>query len=465
MSTPNTITIEAPASKSVSHRTVLAAALASGESIVHNVLESRDLSQTMAILQAVGATISKQKPGTYLVKGLNACPKGSSTKENPVSCDVHESGTTCRLLTAILGAGQGWFRVHGAPRMHERPLAELIKVLRIQGAEVICEQNEGYPPIIINASGFKEHYCEISLDESSQYLSGLLLAAPFALRNSREYKKHDSAQEITINIIGNKVVSFPYVALTLEILELHKIPFNIELKDANGDWNSVNWREIQDFKPHNLRIKIKEADYKAGEYIVEGDWSNASYFFAAGILGNKPLEIKGLKANSLQGDKAIVSILRQMGAKIEEKADGELTIFTVYPSKLKGISVDMSACPDLVPTVAVVAAFAEGTTHIYNVAHLKIKECDRIAVPAQSLRLAEVKAEEKEDGLIIYGGITKTARTIALSTHQDHRIAMSLSLLEFAKIKPDFDDPSCVNKSFPNFWDKWKIVQDNLIEK
>lgn len=447
-----TIHIQAPASKSVSHRAMIAAALASGDSIVSNVLKSRDLEQTSAILRTAGARITEQSPGIFAVSGMNGKPQGSAPGQPPASCDVHESGTTCRLLTAVLAAGHGRFRIHGAPRMHERPLGELIAVLRQQGTGVNCEEKEGYPPLILEANGFKGGDASIGLDESSQYLSGLLLGAPLA----------EDSNGMRITVGGKQVVSWPYVGLTLEVMDAHQIPFVVETRATpDAPWQTVEWRSLNEVKPGCLRISVPNASYKAGKYNVEGDWSNASYFLAAGALGTNPVSLKGLNPLSVQGDRAMLQIMERMGAKIEISEEDGIDCVTVYPSALRGIDVDMSYCPDLVPTVAVLAAYAEGVTRISNVAHLKIKECDRIAVPARHLRAAGAKVEEKEDGMWVYGGLQRAQgqTPLAVATHQDHRIAMSSALFEFAGFQPEYDDPNCVTKSFPTFWEVWGKIQ------
>ena len=431
------IAITAPASKSVSHRMIIGAAMAAGESTVHGVLESEDLSRTIGIFNDCGAKLYRKEAGVYSVTGCCGTPAGGAIE--PVSCDVHESGTTCRLLTGVLAAGLGKFRIHGAPRMHERPIKELADALESLGVAVQYEAAAGCPPIVLNTDGLKGDSVSISLEESSQYLSGLLMAAP-------------STRGLTINLVGNKAVSWPYVGLTLDALEQFGVPFTVEM--LTGDtWETVDWRTLTTAVPNKTRFTVKPAMYRNGEYTVEGDWSNASYFLAAGTIGNEPVQITNLRADSLQGDKAMLEILQQMGATI----DVEPTCVTVHPSSLKGVDVDMGHCPDLVPTVAALAAFAEGETIIRNVAHLRIKECDRLAVPAAELGKAGIDVTVTEDGLIIRPNRSAIAAPegTVFSTHNDHRIAMSLSLLEFALGEMQFDNKACVAKSFPAFWEEW----------
>jgi 3-phosphoshikimate 1-carboxyvinyltransferase len=193
--------------------------------------------------------------------------------------------------------------------------------------------------------------------------------------------------------------------------------------------------------------------YMARELRVEGDWSNASYFLAAGAVGQAPVRIEGLRADSLQGDRAMLAILYDMGARIEVSGDG----VTVFPSQLRGVNADLSACPDLAPTVAAVAACAKGDTIIRGAAHLRIKECDRIAAPAAELAKVGATVEERADGMRIVPP-ERLASGASFATHNDHRIAMSLAVLQAAGVDATFDVPEVVNKSFPSFWDQWAKV-------
>jgi len=203
---------------------------------------------------------------------------------------------------------------------------------------------------------------------------------------------------------------------------------------------------------------VRPGTYRAGSYQVEGDWSGASYLLAAGALGKRPVRVDGLRADSLQGDRAMLDILRAMGAR----AEVEGTSITVHPSALHGVDADMGHCPDLVPTVAVLAAFAQGPTRVRNVAHLRIKESDRITAPATELARLGVRVDEHDDGLTVHGlGPDGPAwdEAARFSAHNDHRIAMSLALLGLPhgkRMDALLDDPLVVRKSFPTFWKVWE---------
>ena len=440
------IKVNAPASKSVSHRMLLGAALAQGTSQLSHVLDSVDLARTRALLCAAGATIQPCGEGAWRVQGMAGRPQGG-TLQQPCDCDVHESGTTCRLLTAVLAAGHGVFTIHGAGRMHERPIGALVDVLRQLGVSVRYTGQELCPPLLLHTQGIQGGAVTIGLEESSQYLSGLLFAAPLC------------QQGLSITVGGNKVISWPYVGLTLQALETFGIPFTVESAEQ-GMWQEQPWRSLQQVRPHALRIHVAPAAYRAGKYSVEGDWSGASYLLAAGALHTQPVQVNNLRADSIQGDKAMLDILQRMGAQVQVQ---ETSICVAPPASgyLQGITVDMGACPDLVPTVAVLAAFAQGKTQIRNVAHLRFKESDRIAAPAQELRTLGIQIEEYDDGLSIQGCAPRLPRVPAgtvLHTHGDHRIAMALALLELAGTRPVLDDPDVVQKSFPDFWKVWQGI-------
>ncbi|WP_243544229.1 3-phosphoshikimate 1-carboxyvinyltransferase [Pseudodesulfovibrio tunisiensis] len=439
------IVINAPASKSLSHRTLIAGALASGTSVISGALDSDDIRRTRACLEACGARIEEQGDA-LAVTGMENGPRGGNADgkhkdEAPVELYMHESGTTCRLITAVAAAGNGTFRLHGAERMHERPMAELFGALETLGTRFHYEGRKGFLPVMMSARGFKGKRVEITLEESSQYLSGLLLGAPLADR------------PVTISVTGKKAVSWPYVGLTLKIMEDFKAGFAVEiLKD--GKWERVPWKTVKSVTPNAMRFVVEPTGYQPSDYRVEGDWSNASYFAAAGAVGHSPVLLKGLAADSQQGDKAVLDILAQMGAEVNVGFDG----ISVRPSKLHGIDVDMGRCPDIVPTIAVAAAFADSPTTIRNVAHLRIKESDRLQASADEIAKTGCRTEVGEDSLTIIPAPLPRDGEIGFSTYGDHRMAMSMSLFALAGLTPKLDNPGCVNKSFPEFFDKWNKI-------
>ncbi len=444
------LSVQAPASKSISHRTLMGAALTEGISSVSNVLMSKDIQCTIAVLQAAGASVTEMtdvrvEEGTksFVVCGMGASTVPHINSDGPVQCYMHESGTSCRLLSGILSTCPGIFRICGAERLHERPLKPLTDALRSLGVNIRFEGRPNHAPMVVTGTTFTSTEVTIDSDESSQYLSALLLAAP---RNFGG---------LTVTLGGKKAVSWPYVGLTLQTLEDFGIRFTVQCKEGDT-WHTVPWRELKEAVPHATRFCIESGTYQVGDYVVEGDWSGASYLVAAGALGPKPLCIEGLREDSLQGDSAIMQILADMGGKFSWQKEG----LQVHPSPLQGIRVDMAHCPDLVPTVAVMAAFAQGETLIENCAHLRVKESDRIAAPAAELRKLGVEVEERADGMRIVGlgGVPQVPAGMLFSSHNDHRIAMSLALLSLHGAEVALDDTSVVEKSFPHFWHVWKRI-------
>jgi 3-phosphoshikimate 1-carboxyvinyltransferase len=437
----DTVYVVAPPSKSLSHRAVIAAALADGTSQLKGVLDSDDLRRTREALVATGCVIEEE--GDVLsVRGRSDGPQGG----RGVSLNMHESGTSCRLLTAVVVAGRGQFRIHGAPRLHDRPLGGLIDALAEQQVHFLYEAREGYPPVVLTTTGLPGGEVHISLSESSQYLSGLLLAAPLA------------RQPLTVNIVGDQVVSWPYVALTAQVMADFGVPCQIE-QLQRGQWREVSVANPGPVRGGETRFLVRPGSYRAQPYQVEGDWSNASYFLAAGAIGPRAVAMTGLRRDSLQGDREILGILEAMGAHVQWRDD----VVTVSPSQLRGVDVDMGSCPDLVPTVAVLACFAEGETTISNVAHLRLKECDRLAAPAAELAKVGCVCEVRDDGLRLVPPAASPrpaqGNDVNCATYGDHRMAMSLSLLELAGLEVHLDDPACVGKSFPGFWDSWRQVR------
>ncbi|MCR5813785.1 MAG: 3-phosphoshikimate 1-carboxyvinyltransferase [Desulfovibrio sp.] len=460
----NVVSIDVPGSKSLSHRYLIGAALASGQSTLRHVQNSSDIDVTRALLQQIGAEIEPLSGEDLSVRGVGGQVRGGSG--SPLDCNVGESGTSCRLLSAVFAAGDGLFRIFGQGRMHERPVEDLCHALTRLGAGVIYTGKTGCPPFLLQARGLNPDLVKgelsIGMDASSQYFSGLLLAAPMC------------PTSLVLELGGNKAVSWPYVGLTLQCLTDFGLSFTVATRpNKTAEWKTLEsgaWREVALAVPGCLRITVQPGAYQSGVYDIEGDWSQASYFLAAGALGSRPVCVRGLREDSLQGDRIILDILCKMGAQLT-LGDNAVTVF---PSALHGVDLDMSSCPDLVQTVAVLAAFAHGSTRIRNVAHLRFKESDRIAAPVEELGKVGVVADTLSDGLLISGKggnvhhkrgesvLPSLPEGAMLSSHNDHRMAMALALLDL--VNPDLhvekrlDDATVVKKSFPDFWTKWQCV-------
>jgi len=407
------LNINVPGSKSLTHRALIVAALAEGESLLKNLLLAEDTLLTISALKQMGIKIEILN-NTAKIYGKNG--KISSPK-NPIY--LGNSGTSMRLLTAICALGKGQFILTGNERMQQRPIQPLIDALKIWKVDAYTEKDNGCPPVIIKADGIKGGKTEIDASISSQFVSGLLLAAPYA------------ENDCIIEVKG-RLSSRPYVDLTLKVMK----DFGIQVENKDYQY-----------------FFVPKGNYKAKDYIIEGDCSTASYFWAAAAILKGEITVSPINADSAQADIGFVWILEKMGCKVEIKENG----IKVIGKDLKGISVDMNNMPDVVPTLAVVAAFAKGVTEIKNVAHLRYKECDRLHALANELKKIGINVEEKKDGLIIEGG--KPHGTI-IETYNDHRIAMSFAIAGLKVPGIEIINPDCVKKSFPGFWEtelfKWK---------
>lgn len=400
------ITINVPGSKSYTHRTLIAAALSGGVCSVHNALRSQDTLLTMAALKQMGIQIDDQEP--IVVQGGNG-------RFQPVNrpIDFHNSGTSMRLFGALAALGQGAYTLTGTPRMCERPMQALLESLTAIGIKARSQKGNGCPPVIIEGGPRLGGHTQINCSISSQYLSALLLIAPCL------------EQGLTIDVTKGPV-SKPYIDMTIDIMNA----FGIETRQQG---------------PTRFEIPGGQT-YQAGDYTVETDGSNASYFWAAAAVTGSRVKVKGITKSSRQGDVRLVDVFEQMGCSVQHETDG----ITVAGGKLKAVTVDMGHMPDVVPTLAIVAAFAEGTTIIKNVAHLRAKECDRLAAVSIELAKMGIETRTSENEIEIKGGNPRGAE---IETYDDHRIAMSFAVtgLKVADVK--IIDPDCVAKSFPNYWE------------
>lgn len=440
----NSTNITAPPSKSMSHRAAIAAALAKGNSRLFNILESEDLSKTLDCLQKLGTKINP-KNNFLEIRGINPS-LGSIEDSEVLDLNVGESGTTCRLITPLVALAGKPCRIYGEGRMSERPIGELTRALQKQGAEITWLREKGYPPFVIESQGLTGNEIEISLEQSSQFLSGLLLAAPFAENSTYIY------------ISGNKAVSLPYVGLTLQVMQEFGISAKLETC-TSGLWKESKLDSDLEIVPGKIRFFVNPGNYKPRDYSVEGDWSNASYFLAAASLFSPGVNLQNLLGESLQGDREMLEILRRMGAICTDHGDS----ISVQPAELRGTELDMGNCPDLVPTVAVLSSLAKSPSRIFNVAHLRIKESDRLSALAAEISKTGCDIRVTPDGLDIKPLDIARGEKVDFKTYGDHRLAMSLCLYELAGIRPNLDQPECVKKSFPDFWEKWEQVRKTAL--
>ncbi|QDS99523.1 3-phosphoshikimate 1-carboxyvinyltransferase [Adhaeretor mobilis] len=405
---PLDATIRPPGSKSLTNRALICAALASGQSILTGALDSEDTQVMIASLRALGIEIESSEGGKCLsVQGCDG-----KLPRDRAELYVENSGTSMRFLTALATLGNGKYTLDGIARMHERPIADLRDALQQLGAEISLSET-GCPPVVVTAKGLEGGVAQIRGDISSQFLSGLMMAAPYA------------DESVTIDVKGT-LVSVPYVEMTKAVME----SFSAKLRATSGYEQIV----IESNNP-----------YQATEYGIEPDASAASYFFAAAAVTGGKVEVQGLHENSLQGDVKFCDCLAQMGCQVNYGSDCTV----VQGSSLRGVDLDMNAISDTMQTLAVVALFAEGTTRIRNVAHVRHKETDRIAAVAAELRKLGASVNEFEDGLEITPGEFTPAE---IATYNDHRMAMSFAVAGLRQPSVVILDPECVNKTYPQFF-------------
>ena len=402
---PVQATLTLPGSKSYTHRALVAAALAAGESVLMNALKAEDTELTAQALARLGAAIEWQDAALRV--------QGAGGRWLPVAEPIHlgNSGTSMRFLTALTALGQGEYLLTGTERLCQRPLGELLAALSQLGVKAVSQKGDGCPPVLVQG-GLKGGRASLSGAVSSQYVSALLFIGPQA----------PAGLELTVT---GDLVSRPYVDLTLEVM---------------GDFGISYYREGYRY----FQLPGGQS-YSPRDYEIEADASSASYFWAAAAITGGRVTITNLSLESSQGDAAFPLVLQRLGCRVESSPAG----VTVAGGPLQGVRVDLAAMPDLVPTLAVVAAFARGETVITGVAHLRHKESDRLAAVAAELAKMGVAARETADGLIISGGRPRGA---AIDTYQDHRLAMSFAVAGLKAPGTTIRNPECVAKSFPDFW-------------
>ncbi len=401
----NECAVELPGSKSYTHRLLIATALSDGLCHLKNPLKSEDTAYTKAALSAMGIVIEEIENDLIIY--------GKGGDFNPYDTPIYlgNSGTSMRLLTSVGVLGKGRYIFTGTQRLQQRPIINLIEGLRQIEAEAICVNN--CPPIEVTGGTVKGGRMYLRCGVSSQFLSSVLLIAPYLIEGLEIY-------------VVEGPVSKPYVDITVEVME--KMGIHVERDGYNYFKILPGWK------------------YRSGLYDVEPDASQASYFWAAAAITGGTVKATGLKKNSNQGDIKFADVLQKMGCRVEENHSG----IEVTGGNLKGITVDMANMPDVVPTLAVVAAFAKGDTVVTGVSHLKEKESNRLMAPVNELRKMGIAAEFSGDTLKVTGGSPKGAD---IKTYDDHRMAMSFAVAGLRTQGVNILDAECVNKSFPNFWE------------
>ena len=401
--------VRVPGSKSLTNRALIVAALASGKSRLTGALDSEDTRVMVDGLKTLDVAVEHDPDAATI--DVTGCT--GRVKAKGAELFVANSGTSLRFLTALCATGRGTFRLDGTPRMRERPVADLLQALNGLGAITRSDLGTGCPPVTVEASGLDGGYAFVKGDVSSQFLSGLLMALPAA------------KDQTTVEVEGT-LVSQPYVAMTLDVMEA----FGVRIGN------------------HKFRrFNVKPACYAGRPYAVEPDASAASYFFAAAAVSGATITVEGLGTRSVQGDMGFVDVLEHLGCTVDRKP----TETTVTGGPLRGVDVDMNPISDTVMTLAVIALFAQGVTRIRNVGHIRHKETDRIAALATELRKLGAAVDEHPDGLVIVPPAQITPARIA--TYDDHRMAMAFAVAGLKAEGITILDPGCVAKTYPGFWE------------
>jgi len=403
--------LSVPGSKYVANRLLMIAAMAQGKSLIKNIPFNDDIRHALQALSQLGVDQRRVKNDLYFNGCAGHFPAGK------VEIDVGESGTLMRFITALASLHPNITIISGSQRIQQRPVGILLRSLQELGIKGRAWQDE-YPPVVIDSGKLQGGATTIDGCISSQFISALLLIAPYA------------RQPVKINL-SSELVSRRYVDLTIALMETFGV--------------SVKREGYRHFYVDNQK------QYQAREFTISGDWSSANYFLAGAALTGGQIKVNNLDPQSQQGEARFGEVLERMGCQVQSTPRA-LKLTSAGP--LQGVEVAMGDMPDAVQTLAVLAPFARGTTRITNIAHLKYKECDRIQATAQELRKLGASVTVTDDALAIEGDTTLQGGQVA--TYNDHRMAMSFALIGLRIPGIGIQDPDCVNKSYPGFWEQLK---------
>ena len=417
--------IDLPGSKSISNRVLLLAALSKGETTVHGLLDSDDTKVMLGALHKLGVQV--EDLGDQSVKVHGHAFGEFPNKEADLF--MQNAGTAIRPLTAVLAVSGGSYHLHGIPRMHERPIGDLVESLKGIGAKIKYLENTGYPPLQIERPTLKKNtIIKVAGSVSSQFLTALLMASPIIAKHLN--------QAVEIEVEG-ELISKPYIAITLNLMKRFGVTVD------NQAWQRY--------------IISADAEYiSPGEVWVEGDASSASYFFALGLLAGGPIRVRGINKQSIQGDILFADFVQRIGAQIEYGSDYvEVSAVQegLFP-RVNAFDEDFNLIPDAAMTAAVLALYADGPCMLRNIASWRVKETDRLDAMHAELEKIGATIESGPDYLKITPPANWQSATI--ETYDDHRMAMCFSLAVFGGMGVRIMDPACVNKTFPTYFEEYK---------
>lgn len=419
VSTPVSAIARIPGSKSITNRALVIAALADGESELTGALASDDTIYMAEAWRTLGLQVEHDRDAErFWLRGGDG-----SFPATEAEIFVGNSGTSMRFLVAALTLGRGRYRIDGVPRMRQRPIGPLLDALRDLGATVTSETGNGCPPVVVETTGLTGGRTRMPGDQSSQYFSALLMAAPYA------------KQSVTIEVEGD-LVSKPYMPMTASVMSA----FGVEV-----ELDEVNWS----------RFSVAPGQKYIGRpFHIEPDASNASYFFAVAAVTGGSVTVEGLGHESTQGDLQFVYALERMGAQVT-MSPTSTTVRGPESGTLRGVTIDMNAISDTAQTLAAIAPFAEGPTTITGIGHARLKETDRVAALANELRKMGQEVIEEPDGLTV---APRPVVAADIETYDDHRMAMSFGVAALRAPQITILDPGCTAKTFPDFFDRLSDV-------
>jgi 3-phosphoshikimate 1-carboxyvinyltransferase len=420
---PLDATVSVPGSKSLTNRALVCAALADGVSAIEGALVADDTEVMASALRALGADIApgpdgQEGEGAVVPAGLTVTGTGGVLAPGPLDLDLRLSGTSSRFLLPVVALGRGRYRLDGRPPLRARPMGPVLAAIEVLGAQVEPHGQSGRLPVTVVAPGHLiGGQLDVPGDTSSQYVSGLLLAAPYFEEGLRA--------RVTTRLVGR-----PFVEMTVAVMAAFGV--GVGATDDAG----------------HPAYTVRPGRYHGTAYRVEPDASAASYLLAAAAICGGRVTVEGLGEGSLQGDARFADVLAAMGATVERSARATTVIGAAHLSGLG--DVDLSAMPDMAQTLAAVAVFADSPTRVRGIGFIRSHETDRIAATVRQLRRCAVDAWEEPDGFVVHPGVPQPAR---VRTYDDHRMAMSFALLGLRLPGIEIEDPDCVSKTFPGYWE------------
>ncbi|TEA74204.1 3-phosphoshikimate 1-carboxyvinyltransferase [Allopusillimonas ginsengisoli] len=413
--------VRLPGSKSISNRALLLAALADGETRLSGLLDSDDTRVMIAALRQLGVAVEEAGPGKVTVQG------GTPFSVRSADIFLGNAGTAFRPLTAALAVMGGMYKLSGVPRMHERPIGDLVDALRVLGAQVDYLGTVGYPPLQIHEATLSgQERVKVKGSVSSQFLTALLMCAPLCVARS--------GKALAIEVDG-ELISRPYIQITLRLMA----QFGVQVQ--HDDW---------------ARFVIPaDARYRAVDRLeVEGDASTASYFMALGALGGGPLKIEGVGSDSMQGDIAFADVVEAMGATVSRRPTSIEVSGPVVArgERLRSFDLDFNLIPDAAMTAAAMAMYADGPCTLRNIGSWRVKETDRIHAMHTEFEKLGAQVASGPDWLTVHPLQASQWRSASIATYDDHRMAMCFSLAAFGPKGVTIDDPDCVSKTFPGYF-------------